>query len=261
MLLTHKIAVIYGAGGAIGTAVAHAFAREGASLYLAGRTAAKLEAVAKGIKVAGGKAAWAQVDALDEAAVTAHVHAIAAEAGAIDILFNAIGMEDIQGTPLVDMSFDDFFKPISKAARSQFLTAQAVGRHMAGNGSGVMLTVTAGPPEAVRDIGGFGPACQMIEGLWRGLAAELAPSGVRVICLRSAGSPDSPDFQEMVRQHTEVSGETREQFLASLASGSLLKRLPMTAEVADIAAMMASDRASALTGTFINVTCGAPVDL
>jgi len=257
MLLKDKTAVIYGGGGAIGGAVARAFAREGAKVFLAGRTLVKLKAVAKEISTAGGTAETAQVDVLEEQAVQSHLDAVARKTGGIDVLFNAIGMEDIQGTPLIEMAFEDFFKPIRKAAKSQFLTARAVGGHMAERGKGVMLTVTAGPPEATRDIGGFGPACQMIEGLWRGLAAELAPRGVRVICLRSAGSPDSPDFQEMVRQHVEASGVTRDQFLADLGSGALLKRLPTTAEVANIAAMMASDGASALTGTFIHVTCGS----
>lgn len=258
-ILKGRIALFNGAGGSIGGAVARIFAREGARLFLAGRTLAKVEAVARGIRACGGEAISAEVDALDETAVEAHVRAVAADAGGIDILFNAIGMEDIQGAPLTDMPFDDFFRPIRKAAKSQFLTARAVGRHMAKSGAGVMLTVTAGPPDATAGIGGFGPACQMIEGLWRGLAAELSPRGVRVICLRSAGSPDSSDFQEMVRQHAETPGAatTREEFLAGLGSGALLGRLPSTAEVAEVGAMMASDRAGALTGTFIHVTCGS----
>ena len=127
-----------------------------------------------------GAPAIAEVDALDEAAVEAHLDAVVAEAGRIDILFNSIGMEDIQGPPLTDMAFEDFFRPIAKGARSQFLTARAAGRRMAAQGGGVLMTVTAGPPEAVPNIGGFGPACEMIEGLWRGLAAELSPKGVRV---------------------------------------------------------------------------------
>jgi 3-oxoacyl-[acyl-carrier protein] reductase len=260
MLLEGKTAIINGAGGAIGGAVARAFAREGATVYLAGRTLAHVEAVAKDISAKGGKAKAAEVDALDESAVERHVREVAAETNGIDILFNAIGTEDIQGSPLIDMPFDDFFKPIQKAARSQFLTACAVARHMVQRGKGVMLTITAGPPEAVENIGGFGPACQTIEGLWRGLAAELAPKGVRLICLRSAGSPDSPDFQEMVRQHMAVTGISRDAFLAELGKGTLLKRLPLLAEVADVAAMMASDRSSALTGTFIHVTCGSPAE-
>lgn len=256
MFLKNKTAIVYGGGGAIGGAVARVFAREGARLHLAGRSLARLDAVAADIRASGGNAETHAVDAMDETAVENHVAAVAVSAGAIDILFNAIGMEDIQGSELVDMPFDDFFKPIRKAAVTQYTTSRAVARHMTRQGSGVIMTVTAGPPEAVPRIGGFGPACQMIEGLWRGLAAELSPLGVRVVCLRSAGSPNSPDFQEMVRQHTEATGVPGDTFVAELGSNQLLRRLPLLSEIGEMAAMMASDRASALTGTFIHVTGG-----
>lgn len=130
MLLAHKNAVIYGAGGAVGGAVARAFARDGARVFLAGRTLAPVETVATEIRAAGGTAEAAQVDALDEQAVEQHIGAVAKEAGRIDILFLAVGMQDVQGTPLVDLSLDDFARPITIATRTQFLTARAVARRM-----------------------------------------------------------------------------------------------------------------------------------
>lgn len=259
-LLLDKNAVIHGAGGAIGGAVARTFAREGAKVFLAGRTLSRLDAVAKEIVTAGGVAETAQVDALDERAVGQHADAVAARAGRIDISFNAIGMEDVQGIPLLDMPLRDFLHPIIVAATTQFLTARAVARRMVEKGSGVILTIIAGPPEAIPYLGGFGPACEAIQGLWRGLAAELGPRGVRLICLRSAGSPDTPDVQETFRRHAKAAGVTLERFLADAGSGALLRRLPMVAEVANVAAMLASDRASAMTGTFVNVTCGSRAD-
>jgi 3-oxoacyl-[acyl-carrier protein] reductase len=259
-LLLDKIAVIYGGGGAIGGAVARAFAREGAKVFLAGRTLAKLDAVAREISTSGGMAEAAQVDALDEQAVTEHADAVAGKAGRIDVLFNAIGMEDVQGTPLLDMSLEDFLHPITVAMRSQLLTARAVARRMVEKGSGVILTIVAGPPEAIPYLGGFGPACEAIQGLWRGLAAELGPRGVRLMGLRSAGSPDTPDVQETFKRHAKAAGMTLERFLADSGSGTLLRRLPTVAEVANVATIMASDRASAMTGTFVNVTCGSRAD-
>jgi 3-oxoacyl-[acyl-carrier protein] reductase len=202
----------------------------------------------------------AQVDALDEQAVTDHVDDVARKSGGIDVSFNAIGMEDVQGTPLLDMSLEDFLHPVIVATRTQFLTARVVARRMAEKGSGVILTLIAGPPEATAYIGGFGPACEAIQGLWRGLAAELGPRGVRLICLRSAGSPDTPDVQETFKRHAKAAGVTLEQFMADVSSGTLLRRLPMLAEVANVATLMASDRASAMTGTFVNVTCGSRSD-
>jgi NAD(P)-dependent dehydrogenase (short-subunit alcohol dehydrogenase family) len=261
MLLNKKNAVIYGAGGAIGGAVARAFACEGARVFLAGRTLAKLDAVAKEIITNGGVAETAQVDALDEQAIVEHADAVVRKAGSIDILFNAISMGDIQGVPLLDMSLEDFVQPVNIGTRTQFLTARAVARHMVKRGAGVILTITAGPArEATANVGGFGAACEAIEGLWRSLAAELGPRGVRLICLRSAGSPDTPDVQEMFKLHAKASGVSLEEFIASSGSQSLMRRLPMVAEVANVATIMASDRASAMTGTFPNVTCGSIVD-
>jgi 3-oxoacyl-[acyl-carrier protein] reductase len=74
-------AVIYGAGGAIGGAVARTFAREGAKVFLAGRTRAKVDAVATEISTAGGVVETAQVDALDEHSVARHVGEVAERAG------------------------------------------------------------------------------------------------------------------------------------------------------------------------------------
>ena len=261
MLLEQKNAVIYGAGGAIGGAVARAFAREGARVFLAGRTYAPVAAVAEEISAAGGLAQAAEVDALDEAAVEAHLAAVASEVGRIDVSFNAIGMEDVQGPRLLDMTLDDFAKPVIKAARTQFLTARAVARRMVEDGSGVLLTITAPTSRhATANIGGFGVACSAVEGLWRTLAAELGPHGIRLVCLRSIGSPDTPDLQGMLEAHAAAAGVTSEDVEAEFASGTLLGRLPLLSEVAEVATVMASERTSALTGTFINVTCGSPVD-
>jgi NAD(P)-dependent dehydrogenase (short-subunit alcohol dehydrogenase family) len=260
MLLENKNALVYGAGGAVGSAVARAFAAEGAKVFLAGRTLAKVQLVAAEIAATGGVADTAQVDALDEEAIERHVDSVVQKAGDISILFDAIGMEDIQGTLLVDMPLEDFMRPVIIAAKTKFLTARAVARRMARKGSGVILTITAGPPEAIPYIGGFGPACGAIEGLWRGLAAELGPRGVRVICLRSAGSPDTPDVQRTFEVHAKANGVTLKDFLAGVGGGTLLRRLPAVAEVANVAAMLASDRASAMTGTFVSVTCGSSVE-
>src|SRR6478735_3613210 len=101
MLLDQKVAVIYGVGGLIGGAAARAFAREGARVCLAGRTGAKLDAVAGDIRARGGVAETAVVDATDERAVGAFVDAVVARAGAIDISFNAIGYGDGQ-RPLLE---------------------------------------------------------------------------------------------------------------------------------------------------------------
>ena len=139
MLLEGKNAVIYGGGGSIGGAVARAFAREGARVFLAGRTRAKLEIVAEEIRSAGGMAETAEVDALDERAVDEHAEAVAAQAGGIDVSFNLISHGDVQGTPMVQMSLADYERPVVTAVRTTFLTSRAAARHMIRQGSGVIL--------------------------------------------------------------------------------------------------------------------------
>jgi 3-oxoacyl-[acyl-carrier protein] reductase len=261
MLLENKNAVVYGAGGAIGGAVARAFAREGARVFLAGRTLATLDEVSEEITVSGGVAETARVDARDERAVEEHVASVAERAGGIDVLFNAIGMQDVQGTPLLDMPLEDFARPVVVATRTQFLTARAVARRMVERGSGVILTITAGPSrKAVPNVGGFDAACAAIEGLWRTFAAELGPFGVRLVVVGSAGSPETPDVREMLKLHAGAAGVELEEYLAEAGSGTLLGRLPTLAEVAEVATIMASDRASAMTGVIANVTCGSVVD-
>src|SRR5215207_8873012 len=192
MLLENKNAIIYGGGGSIGGAVARAFAREGARLFLAGRTQAKLEEVAEEIRSAGGVAETAQVDALDEKMVDEHADAVAAQAGGIDISFNLITHPFVHGTPLAEMELEDFTRPVVTAVRTTFLTSRAAARHMIRQGSGVILMFGgSGPPMRDYYIGGTQVALGAIDLMRRQLAAELGPHGIRVVTLRSGGVPES----------------------------------------------------------------------
>jgi NAD(P)-dependent dehydrogenase (short-subunit alcohol dehydrogenase family) len=263
MLLAGKSAVIYGAGGAVGGAVARAFASEGATVFLAGRTLAPLESVTREIIRAGGKAEAAQVDALDGNAVESHLLQVVKKAGKLDVSFNLIRLgEDFQGSPLTEMSQERFSQPIVTAMKTHFLTATAVARHMAkGGGGGAILALTAVVSRRYEpNVGGFGVAGAAIEGFCRQLAGEVGTQGIRVVCLRSSGSPDAPGVDEVFRLHAENAGISREAFEAGLAERSAMKRLPKLAEVADVAVMMASDKASAVTGAVVNVNCGEIVD-
>jgi 3-oxoacyl-[acyl-carrier protein] reductase len=256
MLLQNKNAIVYGAGGSIGGAVAKAFAKDGAKVFLTGRTVEKLDAVAKEIVDNGGRAETAVVDALDENSINNYLTKIVNEGNQPDISFNAVGLEDVQGTPLIEMSFEDYMRPISIAVKTQFLTAKAVAPHMIKNGSGVILCITAIPAgKAYANVGGFGPACSAMEGFARNLAAEIGPSGVRVVCLRSAGSPDSDVFIKAIAN----GGTPAKTSFDSLVNDTMLKRLPLMNDIANVAAFVASDKATCMTGTAVNVTCGATI--
>jgi 3-oxoacyl-[acyl-carrier protein] reductase len=240
MLLENKTAVVYGAGGPVGSAVARAFAREGGRVFLTGRTPAALEVVAEQIRRLGGHAETAGLDALDRAAVRAHAAAVVETTGGIDLAFNATANDDVQGVPLVDMDYDDFARPVKKAITTHFTIATAVAPHMAARRSGVIIAM-AGGREAIPELGGSHVAWAALAGLCRQLAAELGPHGVRVCWILSPGSPDD-------------AGED------AFAAGTLLKRRPSYDEVGNTAAFLASDWARTMTATEVNITGGAVVD-
>jgi NAD(P)-dependent dehydrogenase (short-subunit alcohol dehydrogenase family) len=261
VLLEDKNAVIYGAGGSVGGAVARAFAREGAKVFLAGRTLAPLDNVAEEISAAGGVAETAQVDALDERAVDEHADAVAAKAGGIDVSFNTISHGDVHGTPLVGMPFEDFARPITNAMRAQFLTGRAAARHMITRGSGVILAITATTARmAIPNVGGTGVTFDAIESLCRQWACELGPQGIRVVWLQTTGIPEAiSQTLDRFPDYGTGSGEgmTREELIAWQQRMTMLNRLTSLADVANMAAFMVSDQASAMTASAANITCGS----
>jgi 3-oxoacyl-[acyl-carrier protein] reductase len=254
VLLENKNAVIYGGAGSIGGAVARAFAREGARVFLAGRTRATLEELAAEIRAAGRLAETAQVDALDERAVDEHADAVAADAGGIDISFNLITHPYTHGIPLAEMAVDDFMAPVQTAARTTFLTTRAAARHMIPRRSGVILAF-GGPGERsgpMRDyyLGGTQVAFDAIETIRRQLAVELGPHGIRVVTLASGGVPES--LPEGTEGREEIAGMIERQ--------TLLGRAATLEDIGNAAAFAASDWARSMTAAVVNVSCGALID-
>ena len=258
MLLEDRNAVVYGAGGRVGRAVALAFAREGARVFLAGRTREPLEAVAREIAAAGGTAEAAELDALDEAAVDEHADAVAGTAGGIDVSFNTISHGDVHGAPLLEMPLEDFARPITVATRSLFLTARAAGRHMAPRGSGVIMAITASTSfQSLPEVGGTGVAFDAIESQCRAWAAELGPSGVRVLWLRATGLPEALADIDLFPAYGMPAPMTKEELIEWNRAKTVLKRLTTLEELGGAAAFAASDLASAMTACAVNLTCGA----
>jgi 3-oxoacyl-[acyl-carrier protein] reductase len=254
MLLERKTAVIYGGGGAIGAAVARAFAREGASVFLAGRTEAKLARVAEDIRAVGGRAETAVVDALDEEAVDRHADEVAATAGRIDISFNLITHPYTHGVPFHEMEVDDFMAPVEAAARTTFITARAAARHMIPHGAGVILAF-GGPGERsvpVRDyyLGGTQVAFDAIETIRRQVSVELGPHGIRFVTLATGGVPETfPGDFDGVDQITRMIEEQ-----------TLLGRAATLEDVGNAAVFAASDWGRTMTAATVNVSCGALID-
>ena len=263
-LLRNKNAVIYGAGGAIGSAVARVFAREGARVFLTGRSLAKLDAVTQDIIAGGAAAEAAQVDALEEQAVEKHLGDVIEKAGRIDVSFNAIGLtpqQGIQGIPLTELPVESFLLPITTYTRAHFVTARAAGRRMVEQRSGVIMMHTPEPARLGAPlVGGMGPAWAAMEGLSRSLSAEFGPHGVRAVCLRTTGIPETATIDVVFGLHAKAHGITREQFQSVLEGMTHRRRSTTLQELADVAVFIASDRANAMTGTVANLTGGIIVD-
>jgi NAD(P)-dependent dehydrogenase (short-subunit alcohol dehydrogenase family) len=257
MLLEDKNAVIYGAGGSIGGAVARAFAREGARVFLVGRTREKLEVVARDIAAAGGFAEVAEVDALDEGVVDEHAREVASQVGSIDVSFNLITRGDVQGIPLVEMTTADFTRPITTGITSTFITARAA-RHMIGQGSGVILALDSGSAVGSRMMGGTGPADAATDTFVRNLAAEVGPHGVRVVGIWTAGLPETFSREKLaaVDSNLALDEAAYQGLLESLDQMRMPRRSPRLEEVAATATFLASEKPAAITGTFVNVTSG-----
>lgn len=259
MLLRDKVAVIYGAGGAVGGAVAHAFASEGAKLFLTGRRLTPVEAVAADVVSAGGSAEPAEVDALDEHAVDQHLQSVIDQAARVDISFNAIGIPNPKTrVPLVELDVEQFSLPIATYSRSYFLTARLAARRMVAYRSGVIMTVTSTPARTGTPlVGGGGPAMAAVEALTRDLSAELAPQGIRVVGLRPQGMPETRRIKDSFGSYARASGMSWEQFQEVLASRTHTRRLSTLADLANVAVFIASDRASGMTGTVVNLSMGS----
>lgn len=263
MILKNKIAIVHGAGGDIGGAVARAFAREGAKLFLSGRNLRSVEATAAAITGSGGIAETAQLDALDEHAVDRYVGAVAEKAGRLDISFNAISVarELTHKAPLLELSEAQFSLPIAAYTRSNFLTARSAARRMVSKRSGVLLTITGTPGRAgFVNVGGHAPAYAALVALTRSLSAELGPQGVRAVCLMPNAIPETTTIAESFERYAKAMNISRAQFQAQIESMTHLKRLTTLAELANTAAFLVSDLASAMTGTVVNLSGGGVVD-
>ena len=258
MVLKNKNAVVYGAGGSLGSAVSIALAMAGAKVFLTGRNLDAVKKTADMIKDAGGDSEAARVDAMEAADIERHLESVIAVAGSIDISFNAVGIDVVQNVPLITISPDDFVKPITQTMHTRFLTARAAAGQMIKQRSGVILMLTATPGGIGYPFtGGFAPACSAVESFSKNLAAELGIYNIRVVNIRSGGSPDSKIFKDAI----ESNPKAMESILHIMEQDTMLKRLPLMADVANTAVFLCSDMARMITGVTVDVTCGTVTGL
>jgi NAD(P)-dependent dehydrogenase (short-subunit alcohol dehydrogenase family) len=262
-LLVNKHAVIFGASGAIGQAVAKEFAAQEATVFLSGRRLAGISQAAAEIHQNDGIAYAAEVDALDEKAVQAYLDGVAKEAGSIDILLNVMGPQAKdygEGTSTLELPLEQFLVPLSTMLPSQFITARAAARHMVRQHSGVILFVTAVPGRGAPNSTAIGSAFGAMESLLRCLAADLGPAGVRVVGIRSGGMVDTRTIQQAFENVAHTQGIAQAQVVARSEQATLLGRLPRVADTARLAAFLASDGAATITGAIVNASSGRVID-
>jgi NAD(P)-dependent dehydrogenase (short-subunit alcohol dehydrogenase family) len=262
-ILAGKNALVFGAGGTIGSAVAQEFAAEGAEVFLSGRTKTRVESIANQIAAAGGNAHAAVVDALDGAAVDAYVDGIAKQTGHVDAVFNAVGPRfgDLAtGKHAIDLTLEEFMGPVTTILKSQFNTARSVGRHMVKQRSGVIIFVTGSPARGhVEGATALGAAFGAIETVMENMAFEVSQHGVRVVCLRTTANIDSNQIQQLIEAASSM-GASKEQVIAGIGNLNF-KKVPATvSDTAKLAALLASDRVRMMTGTVVNSTAGSALD-
>ncbi len=265
MLLQDCNAVIFGGSGAIGGAIARVMAREGARVFLGGRSPEKLRRVATDVRAAGGVAETFVFDALDERGTMKRVADISASAGGIDIAVHATGFPHDQGTTLADLSLAEFMRGVDTFLPALFITSKSVAPHMGKRRPGVILTVV--PPAGRMALPGHLShvvTCAAEEAFVRVLASELSTKNIRVLCLKShaiSGAIANGSYtREIFAMKADDAGLSVDDWLDGAAAGTMLGRLPTLSQVAETAAFMASRHASAMTATFINMTAGAVTD-
>lgn len=261
MLLAGRTAIVYGASGAVGKAVAHAFAREGATVMLSARRRAALDETAADISGVGGLVDVMPVDAMDPDAIQHHLDETVQRHGPVSLMFNAVSWDDVQGQALSEMAFDAFLTPVRLGLTTWFHTGTALARHMAQHRGGTILGITANAGrQPFGGVGGFGVACAAVEHYLRQLAVENGPGHVRVCWVRSPGSPDAPGVREAWQAYGAERGLSFEDVQREFSKDVPLRQVTPLAQIANAAVLLASDLAAGMTATMANATGGAQVD-
>jgi 3-oxoacyl-[acyl-carrier protein] reductase len=263
-LLEGKHAVVFGAGGSIGAAVAKSFAAEGAEVFLAGRTKSKVEQIASEIVAADGRSHAAVIDTLDDGAVNQYMDGVVRQAGKVDIVIDLSGpaaREYGNGKNAVDLPVNEFMVPLQAMLKSRFITARAAARHMVKQNTGVIIFVTGSPARPhVPGATAIGAAFAAMENLTANLAFEVSPSGVRVVCVRTVANIDSRSIQDTAEIAAAQLHITKEQVLEKMAQANFLRVAATVQDTANAAVLIASNRARMLTGTVVNASAGAALD-
>jgi NAD(P)-dependent dehydrogenase (short-subunit alcohol dehydrogenase family) len=257
MLLDARVAVVTGGGRGIGRAIARKLASEGAAVVVAARTATEIEAVAKEIRDAGGRASPIRTDVADEQQCGHLVRTVEAHYGRIDILVNN-GGDYGPVKPVEEITPAEWDRVIAVHLRGAYLLTRLVLPGMYARGAGVILNISSLSAKAAFAWGApYAAAKAGLLGLTRVTAAESARKGIRANALCPGPVTETKMSQELGRTLAARLGVTPERQIHEFLNTVLQGRGQTADEVAAAALFLCSDQASAITGQALNVDGGA----
>ena len=257
-LLAKKVAIITGASKGIGRELCYRFAREGARVVCAARSADLVNDTAAQVQAAGGEALAVPCDAADESAVRGLVAAATRAFGRIDLLVNNAG-DGGPTKPIQDYSVEDWFYTLNSCLTSSYLCARFAVPEMikAGGGSIVNVSSLAGRRGLPYRVGYCSAKAGQV-GMTYGLALELAPHNIRVNAI-APGAVEGDRIDRVIAGQAQVRGISPEQMRHAMMERSPLKRMVTAPDIAELAVFLSSDLARNISGQCIAVSAGEPV--
>jgi len=237
-LLDGKVAIITGASKGIGRALSLRFAREGAAVICAARSADLVKETAAQVKGAGGRAIAVVCDASREDEVRRLVAAGVKEFGKVDTLVNNAGDGGVT-KPVQDYSMEDWRYTLDSCLTSSYLCTRFV------------------VPEMIKAGGGDCSAKAGQVGMTYGMALELAPHNIRVNCV-APGAVEGDRIDRVIAGQAQVRGVSVEKQRASMIERSPLKRMVTADDIVDATVFFCSDMTRSVSGQVLAVNAGEP---
>lgn len=258
MHLTHHIAVIFCAGGAISQAVARALHGHGATVVLAARRLSTAQALHDQLSLSD---LIAEVVVLNEAAVETFLEEVHARYGRLDSVFNGVGPRAADpgyGQLAADLPLATFLDLHRLVVGGQFVTGSAAGRVWRRRetcGTLVLLTSSLSRLK-MSGMSGLAAASAAVEGLTRAFAAELGEIGCGAVCVNATALPETRTIQETTALQAARIGSPPEALAQGMAQGSLLKRAPSLPEIGELVAFLLSPAGAVLNSHIVDADCG-----
>ncbi len=244
-----RSALVTGGGRGIGAATAMRFAAEGATVVISDLDVEPAEAVAAGIRSAGGTALAVACDVTERLGVEALVNRAVKEYGGLDILVTCAGI--LRDNLIHKMTDSDWVLVIDTHLKGTFLCAQAAQRVMVPARRGKMVFLSSNSALGNRGQANYSAAKAGIQGIARTLAIELGPFNINVNAV-------APGFIEtrMTQAVAERTGIDYADLKKAAAERTPLRRIGRPADIAGVISFLCSDDASFVTGQTIYATGG-----